>query len=110
MALDRENVMAALRTVRDPELYKDIVTLNMVKDVRVDGRHVHVHVELTTPACPLKDRIKADVEAALRRAGASGVEVELSANTRGSPGGGFRFRCRGASHGDVHASIIAARQ
>jgi ATP-binding protein involved in chromosome partitioning len=87
MALDRENVMAALRTVRDPELYKDIVTLNMVKDVRVDGRHVHVHVELTTPACPLKDVIKKDVEAAVRRAGAESVNVELSANTRGAPGG-----------------------
>ena len=36
MALDREQVMAALRTVKDPELFKDIVTLNMVKDVRVD--------------------------------------------------------------------------
>src|SRR3954464_6792841 len=87
MALDREQVMAALRTVKDPELFKDIVTLNMVKDVRVDGRHVHVHVELTTPACPLKDVIKKDVETAVRRAGAESVNVELSANTRGTPMG-----------------------
>ena len=87
MALDREQVMAALRTVKDPELFKDIVTLNMVKDVRVDGRHVHVHVELTTPACPLKDVIKKDVEPAVRRAGAESVNVELSANTRGTPMG-----------------------
>src|SRR5215208_4108442 len=87
MALDRDQIMAALRTVRDPELFKDIVTLNMVKDVRVDGRHVHVNVELTTPACPLKDVIKKDVEAAVRRVGAESVNVELSANTRGTPGG-----------------------
>src|SRR3982751_2998461 len=87
MALNRENVLAALRTVKDPELFKDIVTLNMVKDVRVDGRHVHVHVELTTPACPLKDVIKKDVETAVRRAGAESVNVELSANTRGTPMG-----------------------
>src|SRR5438874_213292 len=53
MALDRESVLSALRTVKDPELFKDIVTLGMVKDVKVDGSHVHVHVELTTPACPL---------------------------------------------------------
>src|SRR3954471_9540719 len=86
MALNRENVLAALRTVKDPELFKDIVTLNMVKDVRVDGDHVHVHVELTTPACPLKDVIKKDVEAAVRRVGAESVNVELSANTRGTPG------------------------
>src|SRR3982751_839717 len=87
MALNRENVLAALRTVKDPELFKDIVTLNMVKDVRVDGRHVHVHVELTTPACPLKDVIKKDVETAVRRAGAESVNVELSATTRGTPMG-----------------------
>src|SRR5687768_5257799 len=85
-ALNREQVMAALRTVQDPELFKDIVTLNMVKDVRVDGSQVFVHVELTTPACPLKDKIKTDVEAAVRRAGAETVEVEFSANTRGAQG------------------------
>jgi ATP-binding protein involved in chromosome partitioning len=83
MPLDRETALAALRTVQDPELYKDIVTLNMVKDVKVDGGRVRVHVELTTPACPLKEKIKGDVEAALKRAGAEVVEVELTANTRG---------------------------
>src|SRR3954466_15414526 len=83
MALDRESVLAALRTVKDPELFKDIVTLNMVKDVKVEGSLVKVHVELTTPACPLKETIKRDVENALRAAGAESVELELSANTRG---------------------------
>src|SRR3954447_9624953 len=83
MALDREQVMAALRTVKDPELFKDIVTLNMVKDVRVDGKTVNVHVELTTPACPMKETIKRDVEAAVKRVGAETVNIELSANTRG---------------------------
>ena len=87
MPLNRENVLAALRTVKDPELFKDLVTLNMVKDFRVEGSHVHVHVELTTPACPLKDVIRKDVEAAVKRAGAATVEVEFSANTRGTPGG-----------------------
>lgn len=86
MALDREQVMAALRTVKDPELFKDIVTLGMVKDVKVEGTKVWVHVELTTPACPLKETIKRDVEGALRNAGAESVELELSANTRGMPG------------------------
>src|SRR5205085_4605073 len=83
MALNRENVLAALRTVKDPDLFKDIVTLNMVKDVKVEGSHVHVHVELTTPACPLKDVIKKDVEAAVRGVGAESVNIELTANTRG---------------------------
>jgi ATP-binding protein involved in chromosome partitioning len=83
MALDRESVLTALKAVKDPELFKDIVTLNMVKDVKVDGSHVHVHVELTTPACPMKETIKKDVEQAVKRAGAATVNVELSANTRG---------------------------
>src|SRR4051794_3188006 len=63
MALQREQVMAALRTVQDPELFKDIVTLGMVKDVQIEGSHVKVRVELTTPACPLKEKIEADVKA-----------------------------------------------
>jgi ATP-binding protein involved in chromosome partitioning len=87
MALTREQVTAALRTVQDPELFKDIVTLNMVKDVRVDGQNVDVTVELTTPACPLKDVIERDVTAALKRIGAENVKLNLTANTRGAAGG-----------------------
>jgi ATP-binding protein involved in chromosome partitioning len=86
MPLSRDQVMSALRTVQDPELFKDIVTLNMVKDVRVDGDNVFVHVELTTPACPMKDVIQRDVDAAVRKAGAAAVTVEFSANTRGAAG------------------------
>src|SRR5687768_8889348 len=84
--LDREHVLAALRTVQDPELFKDIVTLNMVKDVRVDGSTVEVTVELTTPACPLKEVIERDVTAALRKAGAEQVKLNMTANTRGAVG------------------------
>jgi ATP-binding protein involved in chromosome partitioning len=83
MALTREQVITALRTVQDPELFKDIVTLNMVKDVKVDGSTVEVTVELTTPACPLKEVIERDVTAALRKAGAEQVKLNMTANTRG---------------------------
>lgn len=83
MELTQEQVTAALRTVIDPELFKDIVTLNMVKEVRVERTKVFVHVELTTPACPLKDVIKKDVEEALKKIGVQQVELELSAKTRG---------------------------
>src|SRR5437763_10230649 len=86
MALQRDDVMAALRTVQDPEIFKDIVTLNMVKDVRLDGDQVFVTIELTTPACPLKDTIKRDVERALQSVGAQTVTLEFTANTRGSAG------------------------
>ena len=83
MALTREQVIAALRTVQDPELFKDIVTLNMVKDVRVEGNDVDVTVELTTPACPLKETIERDVTNALKRIGAEQVRLNMTANTRG---------------------------
>src|SRR3954447_9636357 len=83
MALLREQVLSALRTVQDPELFKDIVTLNMVKDVRVDGSTVEVTVELTTPACPLKEVIERDVTNALKKVGAEQVKLNLTANTRG---------------------------
>jgi len=59
-----EQVIEQLRKVQDPELRRNLVTLNMVKDVVVSKGKVHVHVELTTPACPLKDRIAQDVRAA----------------------------------------------
>jgi ATP-binding protein involved in chromosome partitioning len=86
MPITREQVMDALRTVQDPELFKDIVSLNMVKEVRIDGDTVFVNVELTTPACPLKERIEKDVTAALQAAGAKDVKLELTANTRSAPG------------------------
>jgi ATP-binding protein involved in chromosome partitioning len=114
MALDREQVMAALRLVQDPELHQDIVTLNMVKDVRVDGGRVDVRVELTTPACPLKETIRRDVENALRRAGAEAVHVEFTANTRGptQPRKGLLPQVKnviaiGAGKGGVGKSTVA---
>ena len=61
----KERVLEALSKVKDPEIGKDLVSLGMVKDVRVDGNDVALQIELTTPACPLKDKIAADIEAAL---------------------------------------------
>ncbi len=61
-----ERVMKALGRVIEPELFKDIVTLNMVKEVRLDGNDVSFTVVLTTPACPLKDEITRRAEKALR--------------------------------------------
>ena len=88
MPLTNENVHDALRTVKDPDLHKDLVTLNMVKDVRVDGSDVAIHIELTTPACPLKDKIHDDIVAAVRaKAEEVGepvgeVNIEFSADVR----------------------------
>jgi ATP-binding protein involved in chromosome partitioning len=71
-----------LTDVQDPELFKDIVTLGMVKETRIEGETVHVTVELTTPNCPLKDKIEADVTAALRSVGAREVKITLTAQEK----------------------------
>ncbi len=65
MALSEEQVLEALRTVMDPELGKDLVSLGMVGEIRVEGGRVDLLVNLTTPACPLKGQIEADIRRAL---------------------------------------------
>ncbi len=58
MAVTREQIIEALRTVEDPDLKQDLVSLNMIKDLQVEGHQVRFTVELTTPACPLKEMIR----------------------------------------------------
>ena len=56
--MTKEQVLEALSTVQEPDLGKDIVTLNMVQDIVIEKYYVSFTVVLTTPACPLKDLIK----------------------------------------------------
>ena len=58
MSITKEQVLDALRYVEEPDLKKDLVTLNMIEDIRVDGKNVSFTVILTTPACPLKALIE----------------------------------------------------
>ena len=62
MSVTKEQVLEALRSVQDPDLHKDIVTLEFVKDVRIDGGRVDFTIELTTPACPVREEMKAEAE------------------------------------------------
>ena len=75
-----EMVLAQLKTVMDPELHKDLVSLGMIKNIMIEDRKVHVTVELTTPACPLKNKIQTDVVNSVRSIdGVDEVEVEMTA-------------------------------
>jgi ATP-binding protein involved in chromosome partitioning len=56
--MTNEDILKALGNVQEPDLGKDLVTLNMVTDIQIDGNKVSFTVILTTPACPLKDMIK----------------------------------------------------
>jgi len=79
----REQVMAALSTVKEPELGRDLVSLNMVKDLVVNGSQVGFTLELTTPACPLKDQIERETRQALMAvSGVELVEIKFTSNVR----------------------------
>ncbi len=77
-------VLAALSTVNDPDLHRDLVSLGMIKDVRVEGSVVSFEVVLTTPACPLRARIEQDCRAALGKIPGVG-EVRLKFGARVAP-------------------------
>ena len=75
-------VMAALRTVEEPELGGDLVTRNMIKELQIDGNSVAFTIELTTPACPLKDEIESRVRTALEPVGVESIDLTWGASVR----------------------------
>jgi ATP-binding protein involved in chromosome partitioning len=75
-------IVDALRQVQEPELGRDIVSLDMVKSIVIDDTKVAFTIELTTPACPLKDEIEANAQAAIRDLGATDVQITWGAMVR----------------------------
>ena len=83
MALDQHSVLEALKVVTDPDLHRDIVSLGFVKNVKISGGQVSFTIELTTPACPVKDQLRDQARTAvLHVPGVSAVDVEMTANVR----------------------------
>ncbi len=81
--LDREAVLTALGVVMDPDLRKDIVSLGFIKDLQIDGGGVAFAIELTTPACPVKDLMREQATVAVKAlAGVTSVNVRMTANVR----------------------------
>lgn len=79
--ISNEAVLAALSKVQEPELHKDLVTLNMIRDVTINGGEVKFAIMLTTPACPLKGKIEKEArEAVMSIPGVTNVEVKLDSN------------------------------
>ncbi len=88
MSVTEEQVKEALRAVQDPDLHKDIVTLGFVKEIRIAGSEVDFTVELTTPACPVKDQLKAEAEArVLALPGVTASRAKMTADVKAR--GGF---------------------
>jgi ATP-binding protein involved in chromosome partitioning len=85
----KEQVLDALRTVQDPDLHKDIVALGFVKDVAIAKGEVDFTIELTTPACPVRDEMKAEAEqkvAALPGVTAARAKMTADVKARGGFG------------------------
>ncbi|WP_249219812.1 Mrp/NBP35 family ATP-binding protein [Chitinophaga sp. HK235] len=75
--MTKEQILQALSNVEEPDLGKDLVTLNMVKDIEIDGNKVKFTVVLTTPACPLKDLIRNACVNAIHMMVSKEAEVEV---------------------------------
>jgi len=88
--LDRDTVLNALRTVVDPDLRRDIVSLGFVKDLTIADGRVGFTIELTTPACPVKEQMREQAMAGVRALGVEHVDVQMTARVRSAtaPGTG----------------------
>src|SRR5688500_685160 len=77
MSFSQSDILKALSTVEDPDLKRDLVSLNMIKDIKVESGKVSFTVVLTTPACPLKEKIRKDCEDAVRKVVGEGVKIDI---------------------------------
>jgi ATP-binding protein involved in chromosome partitioning len=83
MTLSEATILEALKSVRDPDLNRDIVSLKFIKNLRIDDGRVSFSIELTTPACPVKDLMKEQARVAVAQLpGVSSVEIEMTAQVR----------------------------
>jgi ATP-binding protein involved in chromosome partitioning len=77
----RENILAALSKVQEPELHQDLVSLGMIRDLKIDGGAVNFSIMLTTPACPLRSQIEKEARnAVLAIPGVTKVDLKLDSD------------------------------
>src|SRR5213594_4343726 len=87
MQVEQTSVLEALKVVKDPDLHRDIVSLGFIKELKIDGGRVAFTIELTTPACPVKDQMRDQARAAVMQLpGVSAVDVQMSARVREAVG------------------------
>ncbi len=84
LPLTRENILNALTVVRDPDLHKDIVALGFVQNVTIEGSNVQFDLQLTTPACPVRDQFRIDCERAIRSTieGVGSIGITMTSSVR----------------------------
>jgi ATP-binding protein involved in chromosome partitioning len=84
--MTKEDVIGALRHVEEPDLKKDLVTLNMVEDIEINGNAVSFTIILTTPACPLKELIRKRCEEAIAQHVSPDIAVTVNMTARVTAG------------------------
>lgn len=86
-AIAAPQILDALRSVVDPDLHKDIVSLNFIRNLKIEGTTVSFDVNLTTPACPVKDRLREESRQAVltKVPGVTDVRVNMTAEVRRPP-------------------------
>ena len=83
MLVTESAVLDALKAVRDPDLNRDIVSLKFIKNLRIEAGHVRFSIELTTPACPVKDQMRDQARAVVTALpGVTAVDIEMTAQVR----------------------------
>ena len=113
--INRDAVMAALSKVQEPELHKDLVTLNMIRDMTIEDGNVKFTLLLTTPACPLRGRIEKEArQAVLAVPGVTAVQIKMDASvpSDGRPRGILKLPVRNvvavaSGKGGVGKSTVA---
>jgi len=85
-ALSEDQVMGALKQVQDPDLRKDIVSLGFIRNLKIDAGKVSFDLNLTTPACPVKDQMRDQAVALVKSLpGVENVEIKMTSEVRSMP-------------------------
>ena len=114
--ITEQAVLSALATIQDPDLRRDIVSLGFVKGLRIDGRTVAFAIELTTPACPVKEKLESEARQAVAAIpGVDQVNIIMKAEVKTTRGpdtsalkGVKNIVAVGSGKGGVGKSTVAA--
>ena len=88
MGFSEQDILDALRKIQDPDLRQDIVSLGFIKNMVIQSGKVSFDIEMTTPACPIKDLFKAQAQTAVKKIeGVTEVEVQMTSNVKPAPVG-----------------------
>ncbi|MGD0036748.1 MAG: iron-sulfur cluster carrier protein ApbC [Bacteroidota bacterium] len=84
LKLTEENILQSLRQVKDPDLHRDIVSLGFVKNLKIVGSDIIFNLQLTTPACPVRDQFITECEKAIRGVieGVEKIDIKMTSNVQ----------------------------